>query len=280
MRVLFALLVLLACAGLAEAGSKDQPELADGGGDVVVYPEAPGAGPLADAVDLRAVWFEQETATTVDVVFLLTDLSSTTRTGNDPFHSIQYAFRFDVSSSDHVFEARADDSGVVYSGSPTGAWRHQVYDETDGNWTVVDGQTDESHSTIRVTLPKLLIGAPEPGDVARNFTAQAWSSEAYGDPQWDDWAEAPASTFQFKVGLTAPAAAGNGSAPSAGGTSSPAHSSTSSSSASAAGTPAPGGTSNGPKAPANERGKQASASAWTTVALGLAAVALARRRAT
>jgi hypothetical protein len=183
------LCALLLLIPAAEAGTRDAPEVSDPRGDVTIWPSVPARGPVADAADLVAAWIEDWNATGMTVYIQVAGLSGIEPAGAVPTYSAQYALVFNSTENPEGFQVMAMRGGSVYTGNPLGAWRYGGYDLGSMDWTELEGSVDAAAGLIRIDVPASFLRNET---TASHFRAAAWINTAYGDPQWNDWAESDA----------------------------------------------------------------------------------------
>lgn len=177
-RIVLALILLVPAA---HAGTADNPEITDATGDTFVWPNAPGVGPLADAMDLTAVWVTYEDDT-VSFHMEVVDLTAVAATRNNPVGDHRWWVEFQpLETSNQTlhtdpWEVRLFLSqGSVYATSFTLA-------NADGIRTDVSGEMDMEANQIRIDVPIEMLGIGPGGVIADLYARTGTYMPAY--PIW------------------------------------------------------------------------------------------------
>lgn len=154
------LFLLIPLVPVAEAGTALEPELSDPTGDVA-QPLTPGPllGPV-ESTDLVAAWLDSETDITLDLNLQVADLSGASANGDVTQRKLYYKWAM-VSTAvpDWILAAEA-------WLRPDGSWEYLFSVDTgvrQFGW-LVDGEVIEAEGTIRMNVPRPLLGDPRPGD--------------------------------------------------------------------------------------------------------------------
>jgi hypothetical protein len=212
MRGLLVLAFALLLVPSAIAGTPDAPELQDPAGDVVVddrglpAPNAPLPEAVADALDLRAVWFSDD-ADGLHAHIQVTSLAALEvgQAGNPDFmwiaiFSPAYAVESGPAARQGTWELRAEyrPADVALGNAAWHFWMERPCKDgrDDDGCSGADrdiqnglrGEVDEASSTITITAPWPLMAEPQAGDGIEGLwgaTGVDWPAYPVRSVDWD-----------------------------------------------------------------------------------------------
>lgn len=162
-------------AGVAAAGSADDPEITDDTGDI----DDP-------AVDVDRAWLHGETDTTVEFTVQVVDLSQPS--GEEAYH---YHVHFVVQTGAKGLspEAATSQAGVLFhaigvvnaDGSVDGVVQEWIPQGNSGYWdtvTTTGASADYENDRITIDLPRHAIAAPDAGSRLSGFYVHAYAGDA------------------------------------------------------------------------------------------------------
>ena len=202
------------------AGSPESPEVTDRAGDVDVYPGAPAPAGAADAVDIVATWFHDETDESIQLTMKVTKLTIPPAMGTVPTSMLRLGTRFSTPYIATDSDEYWDNTWVASATYNSGAWTARLEPPSVGlkpqDATAVDVTVDEAGNSVTLTLPRTVLGSPKAGDqltVVHSLHDMDWP--AYGvfftDQGPDDYTAGGAYTFKGPLGPQSAKAGGSAS---------------------------------------------------------------------
>lgn len=202
LRAVVVLTSLLLAAAPTLAGTREDPELRDAEGDVDYAGLVPlPAGPVADTLDLQAVWIDGETEDSLSVNFLVKDTAAFAAMAQDPQMDIRIGMFFHLGTApdETWFVAR-----YVWAGSNDRSflWHYDADGKNLGE-TAVESTLQDNVFSFRMARQDL--GSPAAGTtlLVEEGRATANPTASAGLYHFGDYALANGEGYMFTMGPTA-----------------------------------------------------------------------------
>ncbi len=185
--------------------SQEDPEIADPAGDAEVWafpaPPAPGAGPLADLVDILAAWVGTIDETTLQLHLQTVNFSAAGYSQADVLSDMMMIIDFEIDG--RSWDVRCD--MIVANDLPSGEWDCKL--RPNGSWddnVPLEGDLDGENAILTYRVPRDAIGAG-PGSTL-NLTEATVQLHTTSGVDFHDFAQGTPRPFVFPADSQAPPA--------------------------------------------------------------------------